>query len=224
MRNKNRSRSAAAAAALLILTCSSYTNPSSAFVVVVNPSSLSSPRHYRRRRQRGYYRDNSNNNENDRPLIIPTAAAKRRTSGSDDDDDGITGATSDDDDWRAFRARLVRNGLRYLGDDASDADPPAATTTTDSSYAHECTPLVETGTVLLSVPTTDLCQALEQQFWHRGVVLVTDVSEDVNRGEEERMVAESELAPGAGRGRWSYRGVFLNRMMTTSDGMWRDEE
>jgi putative AlgH/UPF0301 family transcriptional regulator len=32
---------------------------------------------------------------------------------------------------------------------------------------------IEVGTVLLSIPTTDLCQALEQQYFHRCVCLIT---------------------------------------------------
>ena len=113
-------------------------------------------------------------------------------------------------DWRAFRAKLVQNGLPSLTSLASDDEEGSEKSNQQEHYAYETTPLVEVGTVLLSIPTTDLCQALEQQYWHRAVVLITAVSEDKINGEVET-VPEEQLAQGAGRGRWSYRGVLLNR-------------
>jgi len=124
----------------------------------------------------------------------------------DDDKDGNEG-TSSAADWRAFRAKLVQNGLPSLTNSASEESEKAEQ---QDHYACETTPLVEVGTVLLSIPTTDLCQALEQQYWHRAVVMITAVSEDKINGEVET-VPEEQLAQGAGRGRWSYRGVLLNR-------------
>ncbi|KAL7455343.1 hypothetical protein ACHAWC_006874 [Mediolabrus comicus] len=118
----------------------------------------------------------------------------------DDDNDDV-------EEWRAFRARLVQNGLPSL-------DNPKNSTTTSSSnnrYAHITTPLVEVGSILLSIPTTDLCQALEQQYWHRSVVLITEVSNNLVNGSIETDVPEDELAMGDKRGRWSYRGLLLNR-------------
>ncbi len=144
------------------------------------------------------------------------------------------------EEWRAFRARLVQKGLPLIptddknnigGDDENDGmtqekkisngninesdseenSNDDTCTSTTIRYAHECTPLVEVGTVLVSIPTTDLCQALEQQYWHRAVVLVTEVAEDVKRGYEETTVPDDQLALGANRGRWSYRGILLNR-------------
>jgi len=145
--------------------------------------------------------------------VTPTSVLKS-CSGEDVDND------DDDEDeakeWRAFRARLVQNGLPSLVDDKADdndaggasASPPAITS--DGRFAHESTPLVEVGTILLSVPTTDLCQALEQQYWHRSVVLITAVSQDPVKGDVET-VPDEQLAQGANRGRWSYRGLLLNR-------------
>ena len=135
-----------------------------------------------------------------------------------------------EEEWRDFRARLVQNGLPSLDDNdreaggdshqsesASQEDVLNDNGKTKSSgsksrrrYAYESTPLVEVGTILISVPTTDLCQALEQQYWHRAVVLITEVAKDTKIGELET-VPDDQLAQGANRGRWSYRGVLLNR-------------
>jgi len=129
----------------------------------------------------------------------------------------------EEDEWRAFRAKLVQNGLPTTTDDADDdtADKvqsnPSTTTAAlkqskknNSRYAYNSTPLVEVGTILLSIPTTDLCQALEQHYWHRSVVLVTKVAGDTKHGDAET-VPEEQLAQGSNRGRWSYRGLLLNR-------------
>ena len=128
------------------------------------------------------------------------------TSAESDDADGRESA-----DWRAFRAKLVQEGLPSLSSAAaSSAESEKATQRDHHRYAYETTPLVEVGTVLVSIPTTDLCQALEQQYWHRAVVLITDVSDDKINGAVETVPPE-QLAQGAGRGKWSYRGVLLNR-------------
>ena len=128
------------------------------------------------------------------------------TSADSDDADGKESA-----DWRAFRAKLVQEGLPSLSSAAaSSAKSEKATQRDHHMYAYETTPLVEVGTVLVSIPTTDLCQALEQQYWHRAVVLITDVSDDKINGAVETVPSE-QLAQGAGRGKWSYRGVLLNR-------------
>ena len=123
----------------------------------------------------------------------------------------------EEQDWRTFRARLVQNGIPSLDDNTNtNANTNNANNNdTDASshhyYAYESTPLVEVGTILVSIPTTDLCQALEQQYWHRSVVLVTQVCQDTVKGELETTVPDNELAQGKNRGRWSYRGVLLNR-------------
>mmetsp|Transcript_8340 Transcript_8340/g.20476 ORF Transcript_8340/g.20476 Transcript_8340/m.20476 type:complete len:257 (+) Transcript_8340:1-771(+) len=129
---------------------------------------------------------------------------------------------SDEEEWRTFRARLIQNGLpslenaNYLNDD--NTTPKADTKKNNNlRYAHECTPLVEVGSVLLSIPTTDLCQGVEQQYWHRAVVLITKVSENVVNGEMETDVPEEQLARGLKRGRWSYRGLLLNRCTNSGD-------
>ena len=118
----------------------------------------------------------------------------------------IRGISNDEDgeDWRTFRARLVQHGLPSTFSNSGKTDFKAR------RYAHESTPLVEVGTVLVSIPTRDLCQALEQQYWHRAVVLITKVAQDITNGEEES-VPDDQLAQGAKRGRWSYRGILLNR-------------
>jgi putative AlgH/UPF0301 family transcriptional regulator len=124
----------------------------------------------------------------------------------DDDDD----VNDDVEEWRAFRARLVQNGLPSLDNPKNDS-AIAAKSSKHNRYAHITTPLVEVGSILVSIPTTDLCQALEQQYWHRSVLLITDVSNDRVNGNIETDVPEDELAMGDKRGRWSYRGLLLNR-------------
>lgn len=119
--------------------------------------------------------------------------------------------SGDDEKWREFRARLVKNGLpSEESTTSSSASSNTDKLDTSLTYAHECTPLVEVGTILISVPTTDLCQALEQQYWHRACVLVTEVADDVKIGNIET-VPDGQLAQGDNRGRWSYRGILLNR-------------
>ena len=139
-----------------------------------------------------------------------------------------------EEEWRDFRARLVQNGLPSLDGNGREAEAGGDSHQSESAsqedalndngkrknsgsksrerrrYAYESTPLVEVGTILISVPTTDLCQALEQQYWHRAVVLITEVAKDTKIGELET-VPDEQLAQGANRGRWSYRGVLLNR-------------
>lgn len=143
-----------------------------------------------------------------------------RPTGSDDDDD---------DEWRAFRAKLVQSGLPSVYDnEPSDEATGAAASPGENEpkkgrYAYECTPLVEVGSILLSIPTTDLCQALEQQYWHRAVVLITKVSEDPLKGDLET-VPDDQLAQGANRGRWSYRGVLLNRFTDLAFDQQTEEE
>ena len=162
--------------------------------------------------------------------VAPPAARRHRTAAAtgtslQSKDDGECDAADEDEEcWRAFRAGLVRDGLQSAGHDDGLLLPSEGKTRTPAAgarrtavrsparYAHATTPLVEVGSILLSVPTRDLCQALDQQYWHRSVVLVTDVADDPVRGEEEDAVPDEQLAQGAGRGRWSYRGLMLNRL------------
>ena len=130
----------------------------------------------------------------------------------------LKSSIQDEEQWRAFRAKLVQNGLPSIPSKDNNHNNDNETNTqnkqneTNIRYAHETTPLVEVGTILLSSPTKDLCQALEQQYWHRAVVLITEVAEDVINGNEEDLVPDDQLAQGKNRGRWSYRGILLNRM------------
>jgi len=117
-------------------------------------------------------------------------------------------AADEEIDWRAFRASLVQNGLPSLDNNSSGGDNTA---TTSNSYAHITTPLVEVGSILVSIPTTDLCQGLDQQYWHRSVVLITRVCDNPANGNIEQTVPDEELAMGEKRGKWSYRGIMLNR-------------
>ena len=88
-----------------------------------------------------------------------------------------------EDEWRAFRARLVQNGLPSLEDGSRISGTDTTTSSNNQHYAHITTPLVEIGSILLSLPTTDLCQALDQQYWHRSVVLITNVTSNIVNGE-----------------------------------------
>ena len=121
----------------------------------------------------------------------------------------VKSSINDEDEWRDFRARLVQNGLPSLENPKSNSDDRLDASS--KKYAHITTPLVEVGSILVSIPTTDLCQALEQQYWHRAVVLITEVSDNLVSGNIEDMVPDEQLAIGANRGRWSYRGLLLNR-------------
>jgi len=165
-----------------------------------------------------------------------SSVVRRRKNGplsnsiNDNDDD------HDKEEWRAFRARLVQNGLPSLDNNLAgnteidDTSSSSSDTTSNNKntkrhnvrYAHESTPLVEVGSILVSIPTTDLCQGLEQQYWHRSVVLITKVSDNVANGNVEDTVPEEQLAQGRNRGRWSYRGLLLNRCtnLLLEDG-WR---
>lgn len=143
----------------------------------------------------------------------------------------------DEEEWRAFRARLVRDGLPSLDDgvvsaatESSDDGEGGAQQNQENArghrrrdehhYAHVTTPLVEVGSVLVSVPTTDLCQAIEQQYWHRAVVLITHVSDNPVSGDAfDGEVPDDQLAHGDRRGRWSYRGLMLNRCTDLADAV-----
>ena len=59
----------------------------------------------------------------------------------------------EEEEWRAFRARLVQNGLPSL-----DNTSKSCNDTQQQQYAHITTPLVEIGSILLSIPTKDICQ------------------------------------------------------------------
>ena len=123
----------------------------------------------------------------------------------------LQSSINDDDheEWRLFRARLVQNGLPTIESIVSNHET-SGTKPNSLRYAH-VTPLVEVGSILISIPTTDLCQAIEQQYWHRSVVVITQISENIVAGSVEDTVPEEQLAQGAKRGRWSYRGLLLNR-------------
>ena len=115
-----------------------------------------------------------------------------------------------EDDRRAFRACLVQKGVPSLpledGSSTATAAPPPSSS---SWYAFESTPLIQVGIVLLSLPTTDLNQALANRCYHRSILLVTSVYNDdrptpsllVDR-EEEDMHEPHE---------WTYRGILLNQ-------------
>lgn len=81
-----------------------------------------------------------------------TATPGDSSSDNDSDDD-----VPEEQDWRAFRARLVQmdrqknSPLPSLKDDSTDDM---------TTWAYDAGMNVEVGTVLLSIPTTDLCQAL----------------------------------------------------------------
>lgn len=124
----------------------------------------------------------------------------------------------EEEEWRAVRARLVQNGLPFIDASTTSAQDTISdiSSKTNGRYAHESTPLVEVGSILISIPTTDLCQALYQQYWHRAVVLVTKVSENTVQGEIETEVPEEELATSNRNRGWSYRGIFLNRLTNLS--------
>ena len=156
-------------------------------------------------------------------LFSRSSTILKSSTGSSSNSNGDHGDDKEEE-WRSFRARLVQKGLPSLIDNSSSLEQSISSNDNKNNnsnesnndnknnirYAHESTPLVEVGTILISIPTTDLCQALEQQYWHRSVVLVTKAATDPRKGDVET-VPDEELAEGANRGRWSYRGVLLNR-------------
>ena len=129
-----------------------------------------------------------------------------------------------EEDWRAFRAKLVQTGIRTpdqmsaleegSADDVRDA-------TNDSRWVFSTDKNVERGTILLSIPTLDLCQGIAQNYFHRCVVLVTDTdvhwasaaadkeedketaAEDESSNNNENVHVQSELG--------GIRGILLNR-------------
>ena len=150
-------------------------------------------------------------------VVVPTSQNIRSSSSSLDKGGCCLKKSNNndaEDEWRAFRARLVQNGLPSLGEDGGRISSTDTTTSCNNQhYAHITTPLVEIGSILLSLPTTDLCQALDQQYWHRSVVLITNVTSNIVNGEliDYNEVPEEQLANGEKKGRWSYRGLILNR-------------
>jgi len=113
---------------------------------------------------------------------VPTFQRRGRSSshleGSSGDSEGGDDIIPEERDWRAFRARLVQQ------DQQSSSFPTFDDDTDDdmTRWAYDAGMNIEVGTVLLSIPTTDLCQALEQQYFHRCVVLVTHCNEKGIRG------------------------------------------
>ena len=69
------------------------------------------------------------------------------------DNDNNVQKEEEEEEWRAFRARLVQNGLPSL-----DNTSKSCNDTQQQQYAHITTPLVEIGSILLSIPTKDICQ------------------------------------------------------------------
>ena len=138
--------------------------------------------------------------------------------------------SDNDEEWRAFRAKLVQNGLPTTFEDTANNNLQSP-----YQYAHITTPLVEIGSILLSLPTTDICQGLEQQYWHRSVVLITNVTQNTIIGEpiDSSILPEDQLANGNKKGYWSYSGILLNRCTdllyidsdsseeTSSEDVWR---
>ena len=80
--------------------------------------------------------------------------------------------------------------------DRNDEYGDEITTTSFDALTNTFTPLVEVGSVLVSMPTPDPCQALERQYWHRVVVLITRVSDNAAFGNVDDSVPEDQLAWG----------------------------
>jgi putative AlgH/UPF0301 family transcriptional regulator len=135
---------------------------------------------------------------------------------------GATDGNDDngEEDWRAFRAKLVQTGIR-TPDQMSALEEGSAEdvrdATNDGRWVFSTDKNVERGTILLSIPTLDLCQGIAQNYFHRCVVLVTDTdvqwaaaAADNEEGEEtaaedenNNVVVQSELG--------GIRGILLNR-------------
>ncbi len=85
----------------------------------------------------------------------------------DDDNDDVIADTIDIDDWRAFRAQLVAGNQ---DDDGDSVD----TKTSSSSYAYDSGNMIEKGSIILAKVEPDFCYfGLNQQYFHKSVMLVT---------------------------------------------------
>ena len=86
-------------------------------------------------------------------IVYPSSSNHILKSSRDNDN------VQEEEEWRAFRARLVQNGLPTSFDDDDDDDTTSKSCNDDThQYAHITTPLVEIGSILLSIPTKDICQ------------------------------------------------------------------
>lgn len=121
-----------------------------------------------------------------------------------------TGDEGEEEDWRAFRARLVQTGIKTHDEITTTESTDEQQQDSSDRWAFSTDKNVERGTILLSIPTLDLCQGIAQNYFHRCVVLVTDTDVrwegDDDDGDDAALVAggvKSELG--------GIRGILLNR-------------
>jgi len=118
------------------------------------------------------------------------------------------GGGKEEEDWRAFRARLVQTGIKtpdQIATDRADEDEEKVKKKKKNRWTFSTDKNVERGTILLSIPTLDLCQGIAQNYFHRCVVLVTDT--DVRwEGDEDSAAVQGEESEVGG-----VRGILLNR-------------
>lgn len=126
---------------------------------------------------------------------------------------------SEEEDWRAFRAKLVQSGITTLEDTAKVAASTSAASgesivTEIGQYIFDTGKMVERGSVLCSIPTLDLCQGIEQNYFHRCVVLVTDTDVQWDDEDDEGNVdmdGNNGIANAEREGMGGIRGIILNR-------------
>ena len=163
--------------------------------------------------------------------FLPSAAPPQHHALSGAADGSAEGGEEEEEDWRAFRARLVQTGIRtpdqmstsedssvFAGDGVQDSSSRSEISA--DRWVFSTDKNVERGTILLSIPTLDLCQGIAQNYFHRCVVLVTDT--DVQwaaSDDEEDDDGEDAMAGGGGKSRnaivqselGGIRGILLNR-------------
>ena len=168
--------------------------------------------------------------------LAPCAAAAqhRQASALGGAADGSAEGGEGEEDWRAFRARLVQTGIRtpdqmstsedssgVISNEVQDSSSNGKGKISADRWVFSTDKNVERGTILLSIPTLDLCQGIAQNYFHRCVVLVTDTDvqwaaaedEEDDDGEEtlareeegnsRNEIVQSELG--------GIRGILLNR-------------
>lgn len=131
-------------------------------------------------------------------FIAPTTlAAKRRTTSHaiqqrrslsksdgewDDENQFSNNNLKEEDDWRAFRAQLVRSETA----DTTNTMNGKTDNTSTSRWAYDSGDLVERGSIVLSVPSSDPSandiDALNNQCYRKSIVLVLDVQQNFIQG------------------------------------------
>lgn len=144
----------------------------------------------------------------------------------DTDDDDEENTTDSDADWRKFRASLVRseNGSSST---SSSTDQTNNLVDESESYVYDANGLVERGSIILSVPSTDPlsddADALTNQCYRKSVVLVLEAKSDFMSGIVLNRPTNIDLAFSKGS-REERRFVRRGAAMRNEDGSFGGQE